>query len=71
MLDQNRTVRYCGRIDDQYGFMGKGIAYQRTEPNRRDLAVALDELLAGKEVSQSITAAAGLLDRPREAAGRR
>ena len=31
--------------------MGKGIAYQRTEPKRRDLAVALDELLAGKDVS--------------------
>jgi peroxiredoxin len=61
VLDQNRTVRYFGRVDDQYGFMDKGIAYQRTEPNRRDLAVALDELLAGNEVSQSITSLQGCL----------
>jgi len=61
VLDKDRVVRYWGRIDDQYGFLDKGVAYQRTEPNRRDLAVALDELLAGNDVSQSLTAVQGCL----------
>ncbi len=59
VLDKDRVVRYRGRVDDQYGFMGKGVAYQRTEPSRRDLAEALDELLAGKEVSHALTAVQG------------
>ncbi len=54
VLDANRVVRFWGRIDDQYGIQEAGIAYQRTEPKRRDLAIALDELLAGKTVSEPI-----------------
>ena len=54
VLDADRVVRYWGRIDDQFGFQGNGIAYQRNEPRRRDLAVAFDELLAGRAVSQPI-----------------
>ncbi len=54
VLDEKRTVRYWGRIDDQYGFQEAGVAFQRSEPKRRDLAVALDELLAGKPVSQAV-----------------
>jgi thiol-disulfide isomerase/thioredoxin len=61
VLDRDRIIRYWGRIDDQYGFLDKGVAYQRTEPNRRDLAVALDELLAGTNVSQSLTSVQGCL----------
>jgi peroxiredoxin len=59
VLDRDRVVRYWGRVDDQFGFQGKGIAYQRSEPNRRDLATALDELLAGKPVTLSIAEAQG------------
>lgn len=54
VLDENRTVRYFGRVDDQFGFQGNGIAYQRNEPRRRDLAIALDELLAGKPVTEAV-----------------
>ncbi len=54
VLDKSRVVRYWGRVDDQFGIQENGISYQRDEPNRRDLAVAVDELLAGKEVSQAI-----------------
>ena len=54
VLDRERRIRYRGRIDDQYG-----IGFQRPAPTRPDLAVALDELLAGKEVSQPVTAAPG------------
>ena len=51
-----RVVRYVGRIDDQYG-----VGFQRPSPTRRDLSAALDELLAGREVSQPMTDAPGCL----------
>lgn len=54
LLDGRRVICYHGRIDDQYG-----IGYQRASPQRRDLAVALDELLAGQSVSVSKTELAG------------
>ncbi len=47
LLDADRVVRYWGRIDDQYG-----VGFQRDKVSRRDLAVAIDELLAGKPVSE-------------------
>ncbi len=47
VLDAERKVRYWGRIDDQYG-----IGYKRPRPTRRDLATALEVLLAGKSVSR-------------------
>jgi peroxiredoxin len=54
VLDGQRTVRYWGRIDDQYGIQEGGVSFQRSEPRRRDLAVALDEVLSGKPVSEPI-----------------
>jgi peroxiredoxin len=54
VLDGDRVVRYQGRIDDQYG-----IGYQRAQPTRRDLALAIDEVLAGKKVSVAAAPAAG------------
>jgi peroxiredoxin len=54
ILDVARRMRYQGRIDDQYG-----IDYQRPRPTRRDLAVALEEILAGKDVSRPTTPVAG------------
>lgn len=60
VLDRQRTIRYHGRIDDQYG-LGSSSGYARPQINRRDLGVALDELLAGKEVSEPITSATGCL----------
>jgi peroxiredoxin len=54
VLDDKRIVRYRGRIDDQYG-----IGYSRPKPTRRDLAIALEELLAGKTVSRPITEVEG------------
>ncbi|MCI0380598.1 MAG: redoxin domain-containing protein [Gemmataceae bacterium] len=56
VLDAKLLVRYQGRIDDQFG-----IGYQRPEPTKRDLAAALDEVLAGKPVSHAKTAVAGCL----------
>jgi peroxiredoxin len=54
VLDTERTVRYWGRIDDQYG-----VGYKRAKPTRRDLAVALEELLAGKAVSRPMVESVG------------
>jgi peroxiredoxin len=54
VLDAGGTIRYRGRIDDQYG-----IGYQRPRPLHRDLADALDTVLAGKEVAQPLTPTAG------------
>jgi peroxiredoxin len=56
VLDQDRVVRYWGRIDDQYG-----IGYQKAEANRNDVQVAVNELLAGKAVSQPANPAIGCL----------
>ncbi len=56
LLDQKRVVRYHGRVDDQYGVSG-----QRSKPMRRDLAEAIDELLAGKPVSQPTSDFSGCL----------
>lgn len=60
VLDRDRVVRYRGRIDDQYGIQ-RGAAYKRNEPQRRDLAEALDELLADKPISVAQTDPPGCL----------
>ena len=54
VLDERRTVRYHGRIDDQYG-----VGYSRARTIKSDLAVAIEELLAGKPVSVPETEAVG------------
>jgi peroxiredoxin len=46
LLDQDRIVRYHGRIDDQYL-----IGVVREQAQRQDLKIAIDELLAGESVS--------------------
>jgi peroxiredoxin len=50
VLDGERTIRYAGRVDDQYG-----IGFQRDKPNSKELVSALDELLSGKPVSKAET----------------
>ena len=60
VLDGQRAIRYRGRIDDQYG-QGSSSGYAKTKVTRRDLASALDELLAGQQVSQPSTQAVGCL----------
>jgi peroxiredoxin len=54
LLDASRTLCYRGRIDDQFG-----INIRRPAPTRRDLAEAIEEVLAGKPVSQPETEVAG------------
>ena len=54
VLDRERTIRYHGRIDDQYL-----VGVSRDKPQRRDLAIAIDELLAGQPVSVPATEVTG------------
>ena len=54
LLDAQRTVVYHGRIDDQYG-----VGFAREKVTRRDLAVAVEELLAGETISQPRTEVVG------------
>ncbi len=56
VLDAQRNVRYHGRIDDQYV-----VGVQHEKASRRDLVLALDEILAGKEVSKPSTPFTGCL----------
>jgi len=58
ILDKHRIVRYWGRIDDQYSF-ASGVGYGRPKVTRHDLVEAVEELLAGREVSVPITEAKG------------
>jgi peroxiredoxin/mono/diheme cytochrome c family protein len=60
VLDADRKIRYAGRIDDQYGF-DTGSGYAKPNVSRHDLSAAIDELLAGKDVSQPETEAIGCL----------
>jgi peroxiredoxin len=61
VLDTERRLRYRGRIDDQYG-----VGMHRAKPTRADLAIAVEELLAGQPVRQAMTVAAGcVIDRVR------
>ncbi len=46
VLDASRVVRYRGRVDDQFGF-----GVHRPAPTRRELAAALEDLLAGRPVA--------------------
>jgi peroxiredoxin len=54
VLDSNRTVRYRGRIDDQFG-----VGYSRPAAKENYLVSALDELIVGKQVSTPKTEPVG------------
>lgn len=54
LLDGEKVVRYRGRIDDQYG-----VGTARKEPTNNDLEIAIEQLLAGKTIENSETAAVG------------
>lgn len=59
VLDADFKLQYRGRIDDRYG-----VGYRKQQASRDDLASAIDEVLAGKQVMVSETPADGcLIDR--------
>jgi peroxiredoxin/mono/diheme cytochrome c family protein len=59
-IDSEGTVRYQGRIDDQFTF-GAGVGFAQPHLKRKDLAIAVDEVLAGKTVSKATTEFKGCL----------
>ncbi|QDU54517.1 redoxin domain-containing protein [Aeoliella mucimassa] len=62
VLDQQRAIRYQGRVDDQYV-----VGIVRAHADRQDLRIALDELLTGQTVSEPVTEALGcIIGRVRE-----
>ncbi len=56
LLDPAGKVLYRGRIDDQFG-----VGFKRPSPTRRDLAEAIEQVLAGKVVTQPTTQVAGCI----------
>ncbi|MDA1275901.1 MAG: redoxin domain-containing protein [Verrucomicrobia bacterium] len=58
LLDSNRTIRYHGRIDDQYT-----VTHRRVQAGREDLRIAIEELLDSKPVTVAETTATGCLIR--------
>ncbi len=62
VLDQNRVVRYQGRIDDQYG-----ISIQKADATQSEMVAAVDALLEGQPVAVAQTKPVGcLIGRQRE-----
>ena len=55
VLDRNFVLRYRGRLDDSY--RGERLSYLK--PTRNDVQVAIEEVLAGKNVSEPATKAVG------------
>jgi len=56
VIDPQRRVRFCGRIDDQYA-----IGFPRVRPDREFLRLAVEQLLAGENVAEPAVATVGCL----------
>jgi peroxiredoxin len=56
VLDGQFTLRYRGRVDDQYG-----VAHRKDKTDRADLALAIEEVISGVKVSVAETEADGCL----------
>jgi hypothetical protein len=66
VLDGEHVLRYRGRINDRYG-----VASRRARASREDLLPAIDEVLAGKNVTVAETEVDGcLLERGKKKAAR-
>ena len=66
VLDQDRHIRYYGRIDAQYTF-GAGVGLASPSEKRNDLKIAIEEIWAGKKVSVPVTEAVGcLIGKPKQ-----
>lgn len=55
VFDARSRLRYLGRIDDRFPTLG----FERAKPSRRDLNVAIGEVLGGKPVSVRQTSVVG------------
>lgn len=55
LIGDDARIKYRGRIDNTYIEHGR----PREVPSRRDLRIAIDEVLAGKQVSEPVTRSIG------------
>lgn len=55
LFDVSHKVRYRGRIDDRFPALGVELA----KPRRKDLRIAIDQLLAGKPITVASTPVIG------------
>lgn len=63
LLDDKQTIRYYGRIDDQYG-----VGYAKEKPHSTELADAIEQVLKGKPVTVDFEQAVGcIIGRTKEA----
>ena len=66
VLDRKGRIRYRGRIDGQFTF-GSGVGLAQPVAKRKDLELALQQLLSGGEVEVAETEARGcLIGRPKQ-----
>lgn len=56
LIDANSTIRYQGRIDDQYT-----VTHRRIKPSREDLKVAIEEFLDSKPITTAKTTVTGCI----------
>lgn len=56
LFDAQRRLRYWGRVDDRYG-----IGYARDKAQREDLKLAIEDVLAGREVAVARTRSVGCI----------
>src|SRR6185295_18676440 len=56
VLDSEKKLRYRGRVDNQFRLSG-----DKPEVGREDLRMAIDDLLAGREMAVAETAVDGCL----------
>lgn len=59
VLDRDHVLRYRGRLDDQFRIGGT-----RPNPSRSDLAIAIEEVIQGTQVSVAQTSSDGCLITP-------
>ena len=62
IVNSSSEIQYRGRVDDRNIDLGK----YRDEPKREDLKIALNEILAGKSVSQKETKVIGCFLPPKK-----
>ncbi len=60
LLDAQGTVRYQGRIDDQFSF-GAGVGYAQPQLKKKDLANAVEDVVTGKPVRVASTECKGCI----------
>ncbi|MCZ6793968.1 MAG: redoxin domain-containing protein [Planctomycetota bacterium] len=71
LLDSSLTLRYRGRIDDQYTITDRSVGLRKDRAEVHDLVEAIEALIAGNEVKTARTRAVGCVIGRRRVIGTR